>query len=186
MIFSKVLFFIGNSGSGKDTIMQALRIKLVAKGSKVIIPQRRITRPKHESENFISITPEEFNTLVQANELLLWWESYQTLYGYLKQDVFPFLDNQHYVFLNISRSVAFKADTDLPGSKFILIVAPKEESVLRIQKRQRDSENMIQERIKRMDEKIEIPPVFCSINNTSLAELEKDLDQLVAKLNNMD
>ena len=157
---SRVIFFIGNSGSGKDTIMRKLKENLELNDISVYIPKRRITRENHESEKFISVNEETFLNLLNTNKFILSWFIYGNYYGYLKDDIMPYLDGKTYLFMNISRGVASKAVEIFPQSRFVRIVVDDEVAIQRIKNRKRDSEDMLNKRIERMKKDIILPNIF--------------------------
>ena len=62
--FLGALFLVvGNSGSGKDSIIQGAVNNYPIDLNKLYIPKRYITRPSSEAEKNISITSEEFKIM---------------------------------------------------------------------------------------------------------------------------
>ncbi|MHA2105212.1 MAG: hypothetical protein ACW981_17405 [Candidatus Hodarchaeales archaeon] len=176
---SKVLFFTGNSGSGKDTIMKGLKEKLENLGFSVIVPKRLITRPSHKSEKFISLDEDTFNRFLKEFKFILHWYIYGNYYGYLKNDVISYLNGDSYLLLNISRAIALDALTKFPNGKLINLITDTEKAIERITKRKRDSEEMIQQRITRMKTKIPLPEIFLTLHNNELSDIPINIQKII-------
>ena len=58
-----LVFIVGNSGSGKDSIIDYVKNHWDSSLPKLSVPLRFITRPAHESEPFHSVSQEEFHSL---------------------------------------------------------------------------------------------------------------------------
>ena len=64
--FSGILFLIvGNSGSGKDSIISGIIKENRSKLIKIYNPKRYITRTSSNSENNLSISSKEFDKMTQ-------------------------------------------------------------------------------------------------------------------------
>ncbi|MHA2127906.1 MAG: hypothetical protein ACXACX_16375 [Candidatus Hodarchaeales archaeon] len=179
---SKVLFFTGNSGSGKDTIMKSLKEKLEGMEVSVIIPKRLITRPYHNSEKFVSLDEDTFNQFLMEFKFILHWYIYGNYYGYLKNDVISYLNGDSYILLNISRAIALDALTKFPNGKLIKLVTDTEKAIERITKRKRDSEEMIQQRITRMNTEIPLPEVFLTLQNNELSDIPINVQEILNRI----
>ncbi|OLS23195.1 MAG: Ribose 1,5-bisphosphate phosphokinase PhnN [Candidatus Heimdallarchaeota archaeon LC_3] len=176
---SMVLFFIGNSGSGKDTIMKELKKKFDSLGVSTIIPKRRITRENHESEKFVSLDENTFIQCVNEFKFILHWFIYGNYYGFLKSDVFPYLNGKHYILMNISRAIAMDALTKFPEAKLINLVVDKNIAIERVTKRKRDTEQMINQRIIRMNNKIPLPDIFISLHNNVTSDIPINVQKII-------
>lgn len=176
---SKVIFLVGSSGTGKDTIIKELKNQLTEMNVPVLIPKRRITRTNHESENFISVSEEEVFELLKKKKFLFHWYSYQTQYGYLADEIFPYLDGEKVIILNISRTIAFNAKELFPDSKLIEISTNLKIASNRIKVRKRDSDLMIEERIKRMREKVDLPRVDLTLENNFISDLSSNIKKII-------
>ncbi|MFW9930821.1 MAG: hypothetical protein ACFFD1_15640 [Candidatus Thorarchaeota archaeon] len=179
---SKIIFFLGSSGSGKNTIINELANSLIASGKQVIIPRRLITRESHKSEDFISIDNESFLDKISEKQFILYWFIYNTYYGYLENDILPFLTGDYFILLNISRSIAFEAKKIFSNSNFVEIKTTKYNAIRRIENRKRESPSMLNDRIKRMDKKITLPPLLLSLDNNTEEDITKNVKFLLKKL----
>lgn len=76
----RVIFLIGPSGSGKDSVIDAAREQLHAHG--VEIARRVITRSAEaKGEAAHGVTPERFQAMLQAGEFALSWQANGLAYG---------------------------------------------------------------------------------------------------------
>lgn len=176
---NRVLFFIGNSGSGKDTIMKELKVKLDSLGVSIIIPKRRITRKNHFSEDFVSLDESTFIQYVNEFKFILHWFIYGNYYGFLKSDVYPYLDGKNYILMNISRAIAMDALTKFPNAKLINLVVDKNIAIERVTKRKRDTEQMVNQRITRMNSEIPLPEIFLSLDNNVSTDIPINVQKIV-------
>ncbi|GAI59237.1 unnamed protein product [marine sediment metagenome] len=80
--FSGTLFLVvGNSGSGKDSIIKAVLEKYPSDLKSIHLTQRYITRLSSEDEDNISISPEEFREMSKQGKFALKWHIYGLDYG---------------------------------------------------------------------------------------------------------
>lgn len=78
---NRLLYIVGPSGSGKDTIIAYVRGKL-AGNARVQFAHRYITRPADlAGENHIALSQAEFNARVQAGLFAMHWYSHGNGYG---------------------------------------------------------------------------------------------------------
>lgn len=176
---NNLFFFVGNSGSGKDSLMKNAAQKLENMGNSVFIVKRYITRSSHSSEEYFSISKEEFVRLKNENKFALDWSIYDLHYGCPKTFEEKLKDG-HIVFINVSRSVLNECKKNFPNSKIILIKVPIEIAKQRILQRGRETGRALQERLERMKEKITIPFQCIEIENND--KLEKIVEILVTKI----
>ena len=169
---SKLFLIVGNSGSGKDSILahaQENWNKNIQK-PELIVPQRYITRPESpETEKYHSVTIEKFKEMAEANEFVLKWISYQIHYG-VKKDILNELDNGNLVIVNVSRQIIDQTRIDFPGVKVIFVKVPLDVLISRIRERGRESEEQIQKRIERAQKNIDLPDADFIVENTGTIE----------------
>ncbi|MGX7950177.1 MULTISPECIES: phosphonate metabolism protein/1,5-bisphosphokinase (PRPP-forming) PhnN [Desulfovibrionaceae] len=78
---ARLIYVMGASGSGKDSLMRYAREKL-AKHSNIVFAHRYITRPADAGgENHVSLTPDEFSSRVAAGLFAFHWQSHGHHYG---------------------------------------------------------------------------------------------------------
>ena len=152
----KLIFFIGNSGSGKDSVMKMALQILTEEDIPASIVKRWITRPQHESEDFISVSKEKFENARNEGYFTLSWHIYENWYGEPK-NIHKELVEGVVVLCNVSRSVTFEGKKKYPLSKLVLVDVPMEIAKERITKRGREKGRALKDRIHRMDESINHP-----------------------------
>ena len=141
MEYSGQLFIIvGNSGSGKDALLNEVLKRWPASARPIRLPQRYITRPAHDSEPFISVTPEEFAALKQRGKFCLSWNVYDTDYG-VPAAILEWLDEGSSVIVNVSRESIPRARRLVKNLKVIFVAVPLEISLQRISARKRESKD---------------------------------------------
>lgn len=164
----KLFFFVGVSGSGKDSIMNGVMEALKERGKKVYFVERWITREAHASEPFIPVTKEEFIEKAKENGFVLSWFVYDKNYG-IPIEIEEYLKNDFYVFINVSRAILFKGKERYPKSKIVFIKVSNKIAEDRIKKRKREDAEGAKERYKRMKAEIKIPdPDLIVVNEGKL------------------
>jgi len=147
--FNGILFLIvGNSGSGKDSIISGVISKYPSNLKQIYAPKRYITRPPSKFEKNISITPEEFRKMEINGKFALKWNIYGLNYGILTE-IENFLNKGHPVIINVSRTIVKQAREMYKNVKVIFIEVPFEITLQRIKDRKRESDDLLKERIER-------------------------------------
>jgi phosphonate metabolism protein PhnN/1,5-bisphosphokinase (PRPP-forming) len=136
----QLFLIVGNSGSGKDSLLEEVMARWPASAGQLRIPRRYITRPAHKSEPFIAVTAEEFETLKQDGEFYLSWHVYDTHYG-VPVTIINWLQQGDAVIVNVSRAIIPQARQMIPGLKVIFVSVPLETTLQRIKSRNRESLN---------------------------------------------
>lgn len=154
---SRLIIFIGPSGSGKDTLMVKSRDVLLSEDLNVHIVQRWITRPSDKTEQFKSITEEEFDRCVNANNFALFWKIYGNCYGVPWQEINPYLEKKFVVLLNLSRKELINIKKIYPNCRVVLVEVSSSLAEERIKQRKRDQGIMLDARLKRLQEKVILP-----------------------------
>jgi ribose 1,5-bisphosphokinase len=179
--FPGTLFLVvGNSGSGKDSIINGA-IEKYPKDIKKIHPVRRyITRPPSETENNISISPEKFLEMEQNEKFALKWHIYNLYYGIPKK-IDKLLKKGNPVVANVSRTVIPEARKKYKNLKVIFIYVPIKVTEERLLERGREKEKSIVARINRAKQLENYSDYDFKIENTgSLNEaVQKFLDIIV-------
>ena len=81
-VFSGTLFLVvGNSGSGKDSIIKTVLERYPSDLKSIRLTQRYITRPPSKDEDNISINPEKFREMSKQGKFALEWHIYGLDYG---------------------------------------------------------------------------------------------------------
>lgn len=146
-----LLYVIGASGSGKDSLMHYARLGL-ANENRVVFSHRYITRPANAGgENHVALSEDEFESRVARKLIPLHWRSHGLRYG-IGCELNHWLAQGLTVVLNGSRAYLHEASRRYPELVPVLIeVSP---SVLRerLLGRGRESEADIEARLRRASE----------------------------------
>jgi len=174
--FHGTLFLIvGNSGSGKDSIISGVISKYPSNLKQIYAPKRYITRPPSKFEKNISITPEEFKKMEINGKLALKWNIYGLNYG-IPIELERFLKKGHPVIINVSRTIVKQAREKYKNIRVIFIEVPFEITLQRIKDRKRETEDLLKERIERAKKNQKFPEADFCIDNTG------DLDDAINEL----
>ncbi|MFW9773818.1 MAG: phosphonate metabolism protein/1,5-bisphosphokinase (PRPP-forming) PhnN, partial [Candidatus Thorarchaeota archaeon] len=156
---------VGNSGSGKDSIIQGALESYPSQIKRLYAPKRYITRPPSETENNISVSPEEFKFLSQEGKFAIEWHIYGLDYG-VPIEIDDLLRKGHPVAINVSRKIVPKTREIYENIKVIFIEVPFEITLKRLRERARESGKRLNERIERAKNNQHYPEADYSINNT--------------------
>jgi len=138
----------GPSGTGKGTICK----ELLQNYSNINYSISTTTRSPRAGEvnglNYRFIAKEEFQSMVQNDELLEWAEVYGNYYGTPRRYVTELLHSGKDVVLEIDTQGAMQIKAKFPQGVFIYIVPPSiDELANRINKRGSDSPEAIEKRL---------------------------------------
>ena len=180
---SKCFLIIGNSGAGKDTIIDEVQRRFPSHYKKLKVPQRVITRKSSDSEKFESVDTETFHKLRESGEFILEWESYDHFYG-IRREALDWLEAGHPVLLNVSRSVVQTARKTFPGTRVIFVRVPLDVTADRIIERGRESYKEVLTRVVRAQGHQDYKDADLIVDNVDNPEetCQKVLNYLVAHL----
>jgi len=134
-----LFLIVGNSGSGKDSLIKEALKDWPVERRQIRCPQRYITRPPHETEPFVSVTNEQFQELVLKGKFILKWRSYDLDYG-VSTEIQDWLNAGDNVLVNVSRQVIPEARQKFPTMKLIFVKVPYEVTSERVKSRGREAE----------------------------------------------
>jgi len=175
--FSGTLFLvIGNSGSGKDSIIKAVLERYPSDLKSIRLTQRYITRSPSEDEDNISISPEEFREMSKQGKFALEWHIYGLDYG-VPIEIDSWLKNGHPVIVNVSRTIVKKAREIYRNLKIIFIEVPFEITLKRLKARARESGKRLEERIERAKKNQKYSDADFVVDNSE--ELENAVNQFL-------
>lgn len=145
---AELFYVVGRSGSGKDTVLSAIRHI-----PGCTLAHRYITRPAMSGhENHIELSRSEFNVRKQLGAFLLTWEAHDLQYG-IGIEVQQWLAAGLHVFVNGSRAYLPEAKRKLGNQiKTLLVDAKPETCAARLKHRGREAEENISKRVTRQVE----------------------------------
>lgn len=124
---ARLIYLIGPSGSGKDSLLNAARAQLNARGCK--IARRGITRSAEAvGEDAVAVTLAEFERMEAGGEFAMSWRANGLAYGIPKQ-IDDWLMQGHDVLVNGSRAYLPEALQRYP--KLLAVLLTVEMDVLR-------------------------------------------------------
>ena len=164
--FPGTLFLIvGNSGSGKDSIISGVIKAYPPYLKQIYAPKRFITRPPSETEKNFSISPEDFKKMDKKGMFAFKWQIYGLDYG-IHKEIDEYLKEGYPVVINVSRTIVKQAREKYKKIKVIFIDVPFEITYQRIKDRKRESQNLLKERIEWARKNQEFPEADFVIDNS--------------------
>ena len=164
--FPGTLFLIvGNSGSGKDSIISGAINELPPNFKQVHLIKRFITRPPSETEDNYSVSIEEFNEMENQGKFALKWHIYGLDYG-VPIEIDDWLNNGHSVIVNVSRTIIDEARERYEKIKVVFIEVPFKITLKRIKERGREKGELLKKRIERARTHQRLPNADFIIDNS--------------------
>ncbi|MFP5423226.1 MAG: phosphonate metabolism protein/1,5-bisphosphokinase (PRPP-forming) PhnN [Gammaproteobacteria bacterium] len=143
----RLIYLMGPSGSGKDSLLNAARERLVERGC--VIARRVITRSAEAvGEDAIGVSPAEFDQQEAAGAFALSWRANGLAYGIPRQ-IDDWLAAGQDVLVNGSRGYLPKARERYPELLAILLQVDEAALRQRLQARGRESAEQIEARLAR-------------------------------------
>lgn len=147
MSHGRLVYVMGPSGAGKDSVMNEARRRLG--GSATVFAHRYITRPAGAGgENHVALNEEEFAVRKEHGLFLFDWRSHGLSYG-AGIELLDWMEHGVTVVLNGSREYWPQAQVRLPRIEGVLITARPDVLRQRLQYRGRESDDAIEERLRR-------------------------------------
>jgi ribose 1,5-bisphosphokinase len=145
---AQLIYIVGASGAGKDSLMHYARQRLNG-SAPILFAHRYITRPVADgSENHVAMTREEFQLRKAGGLFALDWESHGLYYG-IGREINDWMIGGFHVVVNGSRQYLPVAKERYPQLATIVIEADPEVILQRLQNRGREEAADIADRIKR-------------------------------------
>ena len=172
-----LFLLVGNSGSGKDTLIRAVARHWHGSGPCLYTPRRYVTRPAHPSEPFIPVSPDDFRQLRAQGGFFLEWMSYGIHYG-LPADIAAYLERGAFVLANVSREVVADARARHVDTRVVFIKVPFAVTAARMLRRGREMPGQpgYRDRLERARQNPQCPNADLVLSN------EGDLEQTVKEL----
>ncbi|MDF3883711.1 phosphonate metabolism protein/1,5-bisphosphokinase (PRPP-forming) PhnN [Cupriavidus basilensis] len=152
---SRLIYLMGPSGSGKDSLLRVLRDKLQDDG-RVRIAQRYITRASSADEASIAITQAEFERCAAQHGFALHWRSHGLCYG-IGIELDAWLAQGLCVVVNGSREHLAAAHARYPALHAVQISVRLQVLGERLRLRGREDEQAIVRRLQRAGEPFAVP-----------------------------
>lgn len=181
-----LVYVVGPSGSGKDSLMQAAQsyfstAKAPLPFSAVHFAQRYITRPAEAGhEQHLAISPQDFSLRSQRGDFVMEWHRHGLAYG-ISREILPLLEQGCMVVMNGSREYAPQAIASI--SPLLLVEVRVRPEILRqrLELRGREDRQSIEARLGQAA--VALPPFphhVCIDNSGSLEAAQQAFIGLLA------
>ena len=183
-----LVYVVGPSGSGKDTLLHYARDYFATnpplKGQRdVIFVRRHITRPENAGgEDHIAVSREQFDAMSYQGHFAMEWHSHGLSYGITRQ-IFSWLSEGAVVVMNGSRAHLPKVLSLVPTVVVIEIFVQHDVLRRRLELRGREAQADIEERLSRAF--APLPPLTHHIridNSDDILSAQKSFSQKILSL----
>lgn len=153
---ARLIYLMGASGSGKDTLLRLLRAHL-QDDEPVLVAHRYITRDSGGTEDALRLTPEEFARRAALGCFALRWASHGLHYG-IGIEIGTWLRYGAAVIVNGSRAHLEQAHARYPALTAVEITVDPALLARRLAGRGRESAEQITLRLARATQAFPVPP----------------------------
>ncbi|MHA3736545.1 phosphonate metabolism protein/1,5-bisphosphokinase (PRPP-forming) PhnN [Pseudomonas sp. Eth.TT006] len=177
----RVIYLMGPSGSGKDSLIEAARESLRVMNCEII--RRVITRSAESvGEDAIGVTPEDFDQRQRAGDFALSWHANGLAYG-IPKEMDEWLRAGRDVLVNGSRANLRQAQERYPTLLPVLLTVKDEVLRERLLRRGRETPEQIDARLARntlfKDRRASDLPVYLIDNSDALSDAVNQLLELI-------
>lgn len=152
----RLIYLMGASGSGKDTLLRHLRTILQA-DEPILVAHRYITRPSSADESSVALSASEFQRRVELGCFALHWHSHELHYG-IGIEIDAWMMGGAVVVINGSRAHLDRAHARYPALTAIEVTTDPEVLAERLRQRGRETPEQIQRRLEKAAQPYRIPP----------------------------
>lgn len=158
---SLLIVLSGLSGAGKDAVLTILRKSDYPLEFIVTVTTRARRTSERDGVHYRFVSRNEFQELINRNEMLEWAIVYGNYYGVPKEPVKQALDSGKDVIVKVDVQGAATIKKILPQAVFIFLAPPSmEELMLRLKRRHTESPSDLELRLKTAEEELEKLPLF--------------------------
>lgn len=148
MVHGTLIIISGPSGAGKGTLVD----RVVARVPRVWVSVSATTREPRPGEvygeDYLFLSPDDFQRRIDEGDLLEWAEVHGNRYGTLRSSVEARLAEGYDVILEIDPQGALQVKEIMPDAVLVFIVAPSfEELERRIRRRGAETDEQVQTRL---------------------------------------
>ena len=142
---ARLVYLMGASGSGKDTLLRLARASLPDSDC-IKVARRIITRPGSADEPNLEVTAAQFEQMRQAGGFAMHWSSHGLLYG-IGIEIDDDLSRRQVVIVNGSRRYLPQALARYPGMSVVQIHVDRDLLAQRLAARGRETPEQIGRRL---------------------------------------
>jgi ribose 1,5-bisphosphokinase len=167
----RLVYLVGASGVGKDSVLAALRSSLGC-DERIVVAHRYITRPASAGgENHIALSDAEFRIRLDTGCFSLHWESHGMHYG-IGREIESWLEQGLTVLVNGSRAYWPEVRSRFPQARLVEITASPETLRARLALRGRESQADQARRLARTQQidRAAFPADLCIRNEGALGD----------------
>ncbi|MCR5107291.1 MAG: guanylate kinase [Lachnospiraceae bacterium] len=147
----------GFAGSGKGTLMKALMSDYDGYALSISATTRDKRPGEEEGRDYFFVTKEEFESMIEKDELLEYASYVSNYYGTPKKYVFDKLKEGKNVILEIETQGALKVKEKYPDTLLMFVMPPSVDEIYnRLKKRGTESEEVIMKRMRRACEEAKV------------------------------
>ncbi len=171
----------GPSGAGKGTICQAYCQRHPEVFLSVSATTRSPRQGEQEGVHYYFYSKQEFQRMIQENELLEWAQYCGHYYGTPRKYVIQALEQGRDVILEIEVQGALNVQKQFEGGVYVFVLPPGPEILAnRLRGRKTESEEVVAQRLNRaMSELVLLGNYDYVLENDSLDEAVDDLERIV-------
>jgi ribose 1,5-bisphosphokinase len=143
----RLVVVVGPSGAGKDTLIARARAELAGDPA-FVFPLRRVTRAATADEDHLTISEADFSNAVSRGDFAFWWEAHTLKYA-LPAAINDDIRAGRTVVCNVSRGIVSALRYRYARLSVVLVTAPADVLVGRLQTRGRASDGDLARRLGR-------------------------------------
>lgn len=177
----RLIVFTGPSGVGKGTLLRALRDRYPALQLSISATTRAPRPGEVHGKDYYFVSRDQFQAMVEHNELLEWAEFAGNYYGTPKAAVLQQVEAGNWLILEIELEGARQIRASFPHALQLFVLPPSlDELEHRIRQRGKDSDEAIEKRLERARVEIEAASEFdIQIINDDLETALQQLEQAI-------
>lgn len=180
----KLIVIASPSGGGKTSIVKALMERHPDFEFSVSATTRAMRPGEVNGKDYFFITKEEFERLIQQQELAEYEFFYDTYYGTLKREINRTLSSGHSMIFDVDVKGAQSIKRHYPNDTVQIFIAPPSREVLeqRLRNRKTEDEATLRRRLERVPMELEIGKTFDHVVvNDNLQRAIEEVDGIIKK-----
>lgn len=176
----KLILIVGPSGSGKDTLLRAVRQRFSCSSSLDFV-RRYITRPPDNNEDNYYVDRSCFKVLKYNGFFVSDWQAHGNEYG-IPRNVISRSNGYQRLLCSVSRGAIGDFEQFYDDVTVLQVTASKDVLRKRLQGRGRENLEDIEKRLARAEHPVHARDLICFDNSHSLEQSQRDFICLLEKL----